>query len=149
MQLLTEIITLERIVFLESQKKADALSVLVGTLAGSTSSNLFEKYMDAVLDRENILSTGLGGEMALPHGRLASENSFRIALGISQEGITDYISLDDKPVRIMACIIGPEGRQHEYLRLLARVTRFLKLEHDRLLECKSPESIFEIVQANS
>jgi mannitol/fructose-specific phosphotransferase system IIA component (Ntr-type) len=143
---LHEILPPERVIFLSNKTKDKVLREVVRVIAGPEESRRFMDCFDAVIDRENVLATGLGMGFALPHGKLESESAFSVALGISHEGIDDYGSLDDESVHLVMCIIGPADRQNEYIRLLAQITKFLKNEHDKLLGCTTSEEVIDVVE---
>jgi nitrogen PTS system EIIA component len=145
MQPLCEFLSRERIIFLGRISKKSALEKLVEAIAGDRAARRYQDYIDAVIDRENTLSTGIGMGFALPHGSIKGEKDFHLSLGISIEGVKDYGSLDNQPVHIIVCIVGPDTRQNEYIRLLAGVTRFLKAEKERLLSACAPEDVLEII----
>ena len=145
MQPLNEFFCRERIVFLGRISKKSALEKLVEAIAGDRSSRRYQDYIDAVIDRENTLSTGIGMGFALPHGSVKGEKDFHLSIGITVDGVKDYGSLDNQPVHIIVCIIGPDTRQNEYIRLLAGVTRFLKTERERILSACTPEDVLSII----
>jgi PTS system nitrogen regulatory IIA component len=145
MQSLYDLFSRERVVFLGRISKKSALETMVAAITGDRQSRRFQDYLDAVIDRENTLSTGIGMGFALPHGSVAGEKGFHLSLGISIEGIKDYGTLDNQPVHIIVCIVGPDTRQNEYIRILAGVTRFLKAEKERLLACCKPEEVISII----
>lgn len=95
----------------------------------------------ALLDRERIMSTGIGNGIAIPHAQ--SPAVTRLCLGVvrPQEGI-DFDALDGKPVRLILVIVGPEERGG-FIRLLARVSRLLQEGNlqKRLLKAKTPDDV--------
>lgn len=145
MKSLADLVRPERILFIESTSKEAALEELVSAIVPEADSRRRLDCFNAVLDRENILSTGIGLGYALPHGKVESEDRFSLAIGISKKGIPDYGSLDELPVRVMVCIVGPADRHREYLTLLARVTRFLKKRGDDLSACRDVETAARII----
>ena len=142
---LSELISSKRVLFLEETSKEAALERLVASVTEERGSRRYRDCLDAVIDRENILSTGIGMGFAIPHGKVPGEKEFTVSLGISRRGIADFGSLDDEPVHILTCIIGPSGRQNVYLHILARLTRFMKAKGERLLECGCAEEVMDLI----
>lgn len=143
MKSLSRLLSRERIAWLGSQTKEDALRELAEVVAGQDESPTPREIYDAIIERERLLSTGFGLGLAIPHAKISGMRDFVVALGIHREGI-DYESLDDKPVHILIMIVGPTSRQEEYLRVLSRVTSFLKDNRDRLLEKEDAEEVYEL-----
>ncbi len=147
MRSLVDLISLDRIVTLKSKTKEEALQELVDVISRSPHVKDKDELLKAILEREEIMSTGIGLGIAVPHAKLNSVSDFVIAMGISKEGI-EFNALDDKPVHIIVMIAGP-NQQAMYLRILAKVTLLLKNERvrRRIIDSKSPEEVMEIIRS--
>lgn len=84
-------------------------------------------FLQAVRDREALVSTGIGLGIAIPHCKLPDIAEFFIITGLCPSGL-DWDSLDKQPVRAVFLIGGPDNRQKDYLRILAKLTLFVKNE---------------------
>ncbi|MGE0432857.1 MAG: PTS sugar transporter subunit IIA [Planctomycetota bacterium] len=120
----------DRIVALGSQVKEEALVELARILATGTTVKDAEDLVKAILDREEIMSTGIGQEFAVPHAKLTDIRHFSIAVGTCKDGM-EYGSLDKLPVRVITMIAAPEGEQNTYLKVLKKVTEVLKIKANR------------------
>jgi len=143
MKALSRLLSKERITWLESATKDEALRTLVEHLARTTQLPPTEEVYQAILERERLLSTGIGLNLAIPHAKLAGVKDFVVALGIHRRGLP-FESLDDKPVHILVMIIGPNFHQEEYLKVLSRVTAFLKDKRESLLTLSTPEEVYAL-----
>ena len=132
------------VIDLSGRKRDEVLREMVSILAENDSIPDMKAFYRAILERERLVSTGIGFGIAIPHAKIPGIRDFSIALGRSAEGV-DYPSLDDTPVQIVVMIGGPDGEQIAYLKLLASVQRFLKNERDAILEATNPESIRELI----
>ena len=74
------------------------------------------------------MSTGIGHGLAIPHVRMKDVKAAAMGVGISRSGITDYQSLDGKPVHIIVLIVAPEGQHETYIRLLAQAADVFRHE---------------------
>src|SRR5690606_35312629 len=104
-----------------------------------------EALKNAILEREEIMSTGVGLTIAVPHAKLASVKAFTLGLARSTKGI-DYDSLDGQPVRIIVTITAPYNDQNTYLRVLAAVMHDLRNE-DRckaILNAATPQEVINV-----
>jgi len=77
-----------RIVDLDADNKEDALRELVEVIAKSPDITDKEDFLEAILEREKVISTGVGIEVALPHVKIAAVRDFVIAIGRSHKEST-------------------------------------------------------------
>lgn len=87
--------------------------------------NSKETFLKEIFDREAICTTGIGHNVAIPHGKSSSLDRVRIGLGISKEGI-DFGSIDGEPVHLILVIGSNPMNQVEYLKSLAFIMNHLK-----------------------
>ncbi len=99
----------------------------------------------SLYEREDLLSTGIGDGIAIPHARISSCDNISVSFGLLKKGV-DFNSLDNKPVRIVLLILFPKDKINLQLRFLARVSRILqhKSLHDELYRCITPEEVIQV-----
>lgn len=107
------------------------------------------KLHRALLEREQLHSTGVGDGIALPHARNALVglvNSPCIVFGRCAQGV-DYGAIDSQPTRLFFLLIAPTVTQH--LAMLARISRLLRDPALRqgLLLAHKPEEVIRLIQA--
>ncbi|MCG8632781.1 MAG: PTS sugar transporter subunit IIA [Desulfobacterales bacterium] len=130
---------------LAADNKTGVLQELADAVAQSTSATPNE--IAAVLkEREALGSTGIGGGIAIPHGKLDSVESVTVGFGLSRKGI-EYDSLDDRPVHIFFLLLTPENSTGGHLKVLAQISKLLKMDHfkERLKSAGSVNEIYEII----
>lgn len=143
MKSLSRLLAPERILWLDATTKNDALRALVDCVAKTSDLEEPDEVYHAILERERLLSTGFGLGLAIPHAKLKSITDFVVAVGIHKPGV-DFGSLDEKPVHVLVMILGPDSRQEEYLKVLSRVTAFLKDNREDLLSQSTPEEVYQL-----
>ncbi len=133
---------------LQGTTKRDALIEIVENLGESDAVTDVEGLKTAILEREDIMSTGVGLSIAVPHAKLASVKAFTIGLARSISGI-DYDSLDGQSVRIIVAIAAPDSDQNTYLRVLAAVMHVLRNEASRkaILNADSTDEIIQVFKS--
>ena len=136
----------ELITFLDESTQADALTKLVDLLDQAKELKDREAFFHAILEREKIVSTGIGIGVAIPHAKLAGYEDFFIAIGIQKREGIPWHALDGLPVRIIFMIGGPDNRQTEYLDILSMITSAIKEEERRtmLLKAKTKEEVLAV-----
>lgn len=139
-----------RIVDLKATSKEEALRELVDVLATSPLVTDKEELLKAIFEREKVISTGVGIEVALPHVKIPSVKDFVIAIGRSHKGI-DFDSLDEKPVYIIVMIGANDKQAGDFLKVLAQLVLKLKNRNFRkaVMFAKSPKRIKELFCAES
>ena len=131
-----------------SSKKAllAELSNRVATLLKLDERRLF----DRLLERERLGSTGIGGGIAIPHGRLSSlaKPSGLFARLVHP---IDFNAIDERPVDIVFLLIAPEGAGADHLKALARVSRLLRNQAtcEKLRAASTPEALYAILTAQN
>lgn len=109
---------------LKKSSKVDVIKELLTLLAEKRIIQNKELILKAVLDRETIMTTGVGNGVAIPHCKSNDLPGFAMALGIHQDGV-NFQSLDGKPAQIIFLLIGPENKPATHIRLLSRISRIL------------------------
>lgn len=100
-----------------------------------------------LMEREDLGSTGIGGGIAIPHGKLNTVDTVSVGFGLSRTGV-EYDSLDGKPVHIFFLLLTPENSTGSHLKVLAQISKLLKRDEfkERLKTAGSAEDIFEIIR---
>jgi mannitol/fructose-specific phosphotransferase system IIA component (Ntr-type) len=80
---------------------------------------------DRLEEREAILSTGIGGGVAIPHAQIPGLGQLAMAASVHPEGLA-YPALDSQPVRLVFCLIGDTGTAADHLAGLARLARLAR-----------------------
>ena len=106
-----------------------------------------EDLVKVLLEREHLGSTGIGGGIGIPHGKMKDLESLVLGFGLSRKGV-DFESLDGKPAHIFFLLITPENSTGLHLKLLARISRILKNEpfKDRLIGAADRDEILSIIK---
>ncbi|MBM3207187.1 MAG: PTS sugar transporter subunit IIA [Chlamydiae bacterium] len=136
------------IVFLDEPKRDNAIEVLINELEKVGKLKDKKTFYNAILDREKIVSTGIGIGIAIPHAKLEGYDDFFIAVGIQKKKGINWNSLDGSEVKLIFMIGGPDNRQTEYLKILSKLTQAVKDEERRkkLLKCNSPNEVIDLFQ---
>jgi PTS system nitrogen regulatory IIA component len=98
------------------------------------------------MDREKIVSTGIGLGVAIPHAKMAGYDDFFIAIGIQEGRGIEWYSLDGSHVHLIFMIGGPASRQTEYLNILSKLTLAIKDSERRqsLLKATSARQVIDL-----
>ena len=129
----------------EPRSRDEVLHILVDQLYEKGKISNKAAFFDAIINRENIVSTGIGLGVAIPHAKLEEFDQFFVAVAVLPKKGVDWDSIDHAPVRVVFLIGGPVDRQTEYLQILSNITQTIKDEEvrNRLLHAHSPHSVLE------
>lgn len=144
---LHKMISPEMIVDLKASTKREALKELSDLLAASPNMKDSDAFLQAVYEREELVSTGVGLGIAIPHAKIPEVEDYVICVGRKKEGI-EFDSLDGQPVRLIVLIGASDKQTRDFVKMLARVMRLLKEGQNRLklLEAEIPNEFLEIIR---
>ena len=115
------------LVDLQATSKEAAIREIVGSLA--TAGRLDPADTDgvarAILNREELGSTGIGQGVAVPHTRHPKADRLIGTVAISRRGV-DFAALDGEPVDIFFLLVSPPNQPGDHLRALENISRHLK-----------------------
>ncbi len=120
------ILSPERIVFLNHETKHDSLVELAEVLATAPQIKDAGELKQQILKREELMSTAIGRGMAIPHVRLSSVTDLVMAVGISKCDIIDFQPIDDIPVKLLFMLAAAHNQHSYYLQTISFLSVKLK-----------------------
>ncbi|MGH7539735.1 MAG: PTS sugar transporter subunit IIA [Gemmatimonadota bacterium] len=126
--LLADLLSPDRVkIPLESTDKVGLIGELCAVVARASGVTEEEEaeIRQAVLDREKVLSTGIGGGVAIPHGKSGAVDELVLAAGRTRAPV-DFEALDARPVRLVLLLVGPESAAALHVKVLSRISRVLR-----------------------
>lgn len=146
---LSDLIKKESVVFLKSPDMKDTIEILTNNAFENKKIENKEMFKKVILDREELVSTGIGLGVALPHAKAKDIAEFFIIVGINKDGI-DWDAIDRNPVGIVFMIGGPEteNSQKEYLQIVSKLMLLIKNKERRtnLLNAETAEEVADIFE---
>ena len=130
-RLLCLILTKDSVMTLTGTTKLEVMDQLIQRAADLTKLNR-DLIFRLVWKREQMMTTGIGGMLALPHIRTNDILHPYVIVGVTESPIEDYQSQDDQPVRVIVFTVAPDEDSDAYLRLLGSISR--KLRNSELVE---------------
>ena len=131
---------------LKSDTKESALKELTELLYKSGALTDKDAFLNDVLTRESISTTGIGNGIAIPHGKSANVLETTVAIGRSEKQL-EWESVDDKPVNFIVLLaVNENDRTGVHVKLLSQMARKLASEETcrRLVDAKTAEEITSI-----
>ena len=131
---------------LEVSDKEELLTRLVDMLHESGRIAASRPLLQSLLDREKIMTTGIGRGIAVPHAISPEVKQQTIALARIPEGV-DFDSLDRQPVFFAFLLVGPPEASGAHLKTLARISRLIQHTKfvDSIKQAGSTEEILKVL----
>lgn len=134
---------------LGARDKRGAIEELVDVLMAASEGRVTDRddITRAVWSREELMSTGIGQGVGIPHGKCRAVDRLHIVFGRSLAGI-DFSALDQKPVHLFFLLVAPESQAGPHVKALARISRLLKHAYFRqaLLDAAKPQDVLTIIR---
>ena len=133
------------------ETKAACLNFLTTLLAESGCLLYPDRFLAAVQGREEIMSTGIGKGVAIPHARDLTVSCLKIAVCLIRTPL-DYQSVDDLPVQIVFMIAVPQSSNKEYMMILRSLSEYLRQSEnrDKLLNATDEAGLYnEVIQVEN
>ncbi|MBS3757443.1 MAG: PTS sugar transporter subunit IIA [Desulfobacterales bacterium] len=107
-----------------------------------------KELVRVLIEREHLGSTGVGGGIGIPHGKLKDLSSLVLGFGLSRKGV-NFDAIDKKPTRIFFLLLTPDNSAGMHLRLLAQISKLLKDDgfKNRLLEASGKDDVIHAIEA--
>ncbi len=136
---------------LKARSKEEAIRKMVSEIVAACPKHVknVDKVVEAVLKRENSMSTGLDHGIAVPHGRCADVVGIAGAVALvdnsgSETGaIADYETIDNSRLDIIVLTLANDEQQIPYLQLMSYISKALRSDegYRRLAGCKTADEM--------
>mgnify|MGYP006381911115 FL=1 len=144
------ILSPDRVVFINQSSKRDALVELSNVLATAPQVKNGSELLSEILKREELMSTGIGRGIAIPHVRLSSVTDLVVAVGVCKSTIEDFQTIDDVSVNILIMIAAAYNQHSYYLKTLSHFSSKLKNTElrDAITKAGTPREVYDLIVNN-
>lgn len=144
------VLSLDRIIFMNYTSKRDVLTELSQTLAKAPQIKNADELVSGIFKREELMTTAIGSGIAIPHVRLSSVTDLVMAVGICKNPVIDFNAIDDVPVSLVFMIAAAYSQHSYYLRMLSDLSAKLKNKdlRESLLSAETAEQVYKILTEN-
>lgn len=144
---LKDILTVTEIrIPLEHSKKNEIIEEMVDVLHQNKKIQDRDKIVKALFEREELMSTGVGDGVAIPHAKAEGVERISAAFGITKDDV-DFQSLDSRPVRLVFLLVGPVNQPGPHLKALSRISRLMHQAdfRSKLLKSQQADEALNII----
>jgi PTS system nitrogen regulatory IIA component len=129
------------------KSKHEVLSEMANALAKVEPEIEADRLIEVLLEREALQSTGIGEGVAIPHGKMVGLDRLVATFARSPEGV-DFDSIDGQATHHFFLLVVPEHSGGQYLKALARISRFFRdaAFRQRLSEVETLEEVIGTIE---
>ena len=142
-----EILKKESVIFsLDGKNKLEVIKEMTEHLKQNHIIQDSQTLFETLMEREKLGSTGIGENVAIPHGKSDELTKIITVFARSLNGV-DFESLDQKPVHFVCIVIAPAHSTGQHLKALARISRLFKNQvlREGILKSENPDAIYSLL----
>ena len=131
---------------LKADTKHGVIEELIGFLAGTGKIKNPGSALQAVLEREEKMSTGMQNGIAIPHGKTDAVDELQVAVAIKRDGV-DFDCMDGQPAKIFIMTLSPESRVGPHIQFLAEISKLLSRPdlREQLTACATADEMLKLL----
>jgi len=131
---------------LVGKNKLEVIKEMTECLKQNKIVNDDQALFETLMEREKLGSTGIGENVAIPHGKSDELTQIITVFARSLKGV-DFESLDQKPVHFVCMVIAPAHSTGQHLKVLARISRLFKNQglREGILKSEDTDSIYSLL----
>ena len=132
---------------LESENKDELFEEMVQLFINDDLIRDRDAALQALLEREAKMSTGIANGLALPHGKIKEAKGLLMCIGVSPRGI-DYDALDGEPVFVVLLVLAENGNPGPHIEALAEISRLFSLPGfmGKIRKAASPGDVLNLIR---
>jgi PTS system nitrogen regulatory IIA component len=127
--------------------KLAVLEELAATLVPGPEGLDLDTVVEVLMERERLGSTGIGDNIAIPHGKVADLKELKLAFGRSLKGVS-FDSMDGKPSQLFFLLLAPVNSAGLHLKALAKISRMLMSAsfRENLMQAPQRQEIYNLLK---
>ena len=143
----TQFVSKDSVLVLSGNTKLEVMDQLINRAAELTKLDR-DVIFRLTWKREQMITTGVGGKLAMPHIRINDIQNPYVIVGICENPISDYQGQDGQPVSVIVFIVAPDANQEEYLQLLSSISRRFRNSDviEKLIDADGIDNIYDIIK---
>lgn len=127
--------------------KKSVIDELVDVLAAAGRVSDSKALKDAVWQREQTRTTGIGHGLAIPHGKCPGMSGLSMAIGKPSTPM-DFEAIDGKPVKLIVLLASPPDRTSDHIQALARISRLMTMDQfrEQIYAATTSQEIYDLLK---
>ena len=145
---ITEILKRENVIpELKGTTKSEVIDELINLFKDDERVIDLSGVKNGVLEREKIMSTGIGHSFGIPHCKTNKVTEILAAFGKTKDPI-DFEALDGNPVNLFFLLIGKDNLVAPHIKLLSRISLLMNNSEirEKINKANTSEEIYSIFE---
>jgi mannitol/fructose-specific phosphotransferase system IIA component (Ntr-type) len=132
---------------LPGTSKTEVIDALIDVLDGHEEIDSLQAVRTAIFDREEMMSTGVGKGLGLPHAKTPAATDTVAAFATTAEPV-NFGAIDDEPIRLLFLLVGPEEHKSKHIKILGRISRLVSRDtlREQLVAAGDPETVIDLIR---
>lgn len=132
---------------LSGTSKKEVINALIGVLENHDSITDLEAVRSAIFEREEMMSTGVGKGLGLPHAKTSAARQTVAAFATTAHPV-DFGAIDNEPIELLLLLVGPEEHKSQHVKILGRISRLVSRDafRERLLQAEAPDTVIDVLR---
>ena len=132
---------------LDSSEKKAVIHELVDLLGRAGGISDTDALKEAVWEREQQRTTGIGEGLAIPHGKSRCSSRIVMAIGRPAEPI-EFSAVDKKPVKLIVLLASPPDKTADHIQALGKISRLMADPgfREEAYAAPSAEALYELFE---
>lgn len=132
---------------LVADDKQSAIFQLADLLCEKTDIDDAEALKEAIWKRETVRTTGIGGGVAVPHGKTDGVPSLHMAIGRTAAPL-EFGAIDRNPVELIILLASPLDQTGPHIEALSRISRMLidADARDKMKSLATAEEVYAMIK---
>jgi mannitol/fructose-specific phosphotransferase system IIA component (Ntr-type) len=132
---------------LTAKDKRGCMDELVDLMVSTGKITDSQVLKDAVWQREQTRTTGIGHGLAIPHGKCSGVSGIVMAVGKPPQPI-EFGAIDGKPVQLIIMLASAPDRNSDHIQALARVSRIMMVAdfRERMYRAASGQEVYDLIK---
>ena len=129
--------------------KRGAIDELVDSLAGAGRITDAATLKEAVWAREQTRTTGIGNQLAIPHGKCAGIPGLLMAIGKPAQPM-EFQAIDRQPVKLIILLASPPDRGADHIKVLAKISQMFLVRdlREQIYSASSPDELMGLLKTS-
>ncbi|NLK42046.1 MAG: PTS transporter subunit EIIA [Planctomycetes bacterium] len=144
---IADILSPQHVLIISETQKDAALLRTIDHLAKTGAIDDKQAVQEGIFQRERLMSTGIGLGVGIPHIRQKGIDDLMMAVTLSTEGIVDYETLDNVPVRLIFMILAGQHQHTLHIKTMAAISSRIRnpVLREMLLQADNPETLYQLL----
>lgn len=137
----------DKIIITDSENKTEVIDQLLELVSSDPKVKNKTIVREEMYKREQLMSTGIGQGVAIPHIRTPEVKDLLLAVAVCKNGVKNYEGLDSEPVKLVFMILARDDQHSSHLKTLSAISLAIKESElkNSLISAETAKEFIELI----